>query len=126
MNLISSIRRTFVAQLPPSRRVLSVAPSANARFFDMKVGDPKPQDLELTMSNVGPLWEKIRKKNELVVGSLNELVSWRFANYVFGTTWDVMSDSMKIRRYGFHDLIDSEEMFLTRLQQLQRLRVIPE
>ena len=96
-----------------------------AEFFDMKVGRAVPQDLNATMADVGPLWQEMSMKYGLVVGRLDEMVSWQFANYVFGTTWDVMSDSTKIRRHGFHELLESEDMFLSRLNELRQFKVIP-
>jgi hypothetical protein len=32
----------------------------------------------------------------------DDLVAWPFGDYVFGTDWDVMTDTLKIRRAGFH------------------------
>ena len=96
-----------------------------ARLFDMEMGEVEPQDLCSTMSESGALWQEISTQYGLAVSKLDEMVSWRFADYVFGTTWDVMSDSTKIRRHGFNELIDSEDMLLTRLNELRELKVIP-
>ena len=91
----------------------------------MEVGGAESQDLEVSMSDADVIWRELSNKHDLVVTDLSEMVSWRFANYVFGTTWDVMSDSTKIRRHGFHELIDSEEMLLSRLNELRHLKIIP-
>ena len=77
------------------------------------------------MRGMEPLWRELSTTHDLVIDNLSELVSWSFANYVFGTTWDVMSDSTKIRRHGFHEMLDSEKMFMDRLDQLRVLKVIP-
>ena len=54
-----------------------------------------------------------------------ELVAWPFADYVFGCDWDVMSDLTKIRRFGFHDVVDSEEMFVRLLTRFRTERIVP-
>ena len=51
---------------------------------------------------------------------------WPFADYVFGCDWDVMTDVTKVRRFGFHDVVDTEEMFvrlLTRFREERRRAV---
>ena len=96
-----------------------------AELFDMDVGNVEPKDLEVSMTDSEVIWRGLSNKHDLVIKDLGEMVSWRFANYVFGTTWDVMSDSTKIRRYGFHELIDSEQMLLSRLDDLKTLNIIP-
>jgi hypothetical protein len=54
-----------------------------------------------------------------------DLVAWPFADYVFGTDWDVMTDTLKIRQAGFHEAVRSEEMFLRMFQEFRDARVIP-
>ena len=49
----------------------------------------------------------------------DQLVAWPFADYVFGCDWDVMSDVTKSRRFGFHDVVDSEEMFVRLLRRFR-------
>ena len=96
-----------------------------AALFDMEVGGAEQVDLDSTMKDVEPLWSELSATHNLMIDDLSELVSWSFANYVFGTTWDVMSDSTKIRRHGFHEMLDSEKMLLDRLDELRMMRVIP-
>ena len=36
-----------------------------------------------------------------------------------------MSDTLKLRRHGFHDCVDSEEMFLRLFREFQERRLIP-
>jgi len=48
-----------------------------------------------------------------------------FADYVFGADWDVMSDVTKSRLYGFHDVVDSEAMFVRLLGRFREERIVP-
>jgi hypothetical protein len=54
-----------------------------------------------------------------------DLVAWPFADYVFGTDWDVMSDVTKSRLYSFHDVVDSEAMFERLLRRFREERIVP-
>lgn len=96
-----------------------------AAFFELPPAGPANIKLATTMANDAELWRKIADKHHLVEASLDEMVSWGFADYVFGTTWDVMSDAVKIRKNGFWDYVDTEIMLLDRLQQLRLLKIIP-
>ena len=96
-----------------------------AAFFDLPSAGPANIKLMETMTDDGELWRRIAEKRLLVESKLDAMVSWRFADYVFGTTWDVMSDRVKIRKCGFWDYIDTEMMLLDRLQQLRTLKIIP-
>ncbi len=96
-----------------------------AAFFELPSAGPADIKLTEAMADDGELWSKIAQKHLLVESSLDAMVSWGFADYVFGTTWDVMSDAVKIRKCGFWDYVDTEVMFLDRLQQLRALKIIP-
>jgi hypothetical protein len=37
----------------------------------------------------------------------------------------MMSSTTKLRRYGFHEVIDTEQMFLHQFDALRRANVIP-
>jgi hypothetical protein len=39
--------------------------------------------------------------------------------------YDIVSDTSKARRFGFHDLVDTEEMFLRMFSDFRRDRIIP-
>ena len=96
-----------------------------ASIFDLEAVGPKPQSLVKTMSNVAPIWRELALKHELIVEDLSALVSWSFADYVFGTTWDVMSDTQKLRRAGFLECIDSEQIILKQMKELRHLKILP-
>jgi hypothetical protein len=44
---------------------------------------------------------------------------------VFNSDYDIVSDTGKARRLGFHDSVDTEEMFLRMFQEFRSDRVIP-
>jgi len=46
-------------------------------------------------------------------------------DYVFGCAWDVMSSVTKSRLHGFHDVVDSEAMFVWLLRRFRAERIVP-
>jgi len=96
-----------------------------AEFFDLEVADVQTISLTDFMADKGPLWTEMVKKYGLQDIAYDQLVAWPFADYVFGTDWDVMTDTLKIRQAGFHDSVRSEEMFLRIFQEFRDMKVIP-
>ena len=96
-----------------------------AGFFGMAVGPVQTIPLAEFMADKGPVWDGIVRKHGLRPIPYPEIAAWPFADYVFGTDWDVMTDTLKIRRHGFHDCVDSEEMFLRIFARFRDMRVMP-
>jgi nucleoside-diphosphate-sugar epimerase len=96
-----------------------------AAAFDMPAGDPELISLTQHMADKERLWRAMTVKYALKPYAYNQLVAWPFADYVFGCDWDVMSDVTKSRRFGFHDVVDSEEMFVRLLRRFRAERIVP-
>ena len=100
-----------------------------AELFDMEYGSPQPMSLAKLMPENAKVWSRIIEKHSLKNYSLAELIpSWRFADYIFGYGQRPNPHHMsniKIRKHGFADCIDTEEMILELLQEMQLLKVIP-
>jgi len=96
-----------------------------ARFFDLEVAPPLPMALEEVMADKGPVWSAMVDKYGLQPHSYEEVSSWRFGDFVFAWDYDVIADGTKARRFGFHEFVDTEEMFLGILADLRRRRIIP-
>ena len=96
-----------------------------AKVFDMPAGDLQTISLVGHMADKAPLWEKLVKRHGLKPYAFDELVAWPFGDYVFGCDWDVMTSTVKARKYGFHDVVDSEEMFVRLLTRFREERIVP-
>ncbi|MCK1968554.1 SDR family oxidoreductase [Franconibacter sp. IITDAS19] len=96
-----------------------------AAFFDVPVGEPFPLSLEQMMADKGPLWEQLTRTHGLQPYPYEKVVSWRFGDFILKTTFDNITSTIKARQHGFADCIDSEEMFIDRLQALREQRYIP-
>jgi hypothetical protein len=96
-----------------------------AEVFDMAPGEPQTVSLTQHMADKGALWRAMIEKHQLQPFDYEQLVAWPFADYVFGCDWDVMSDVTKSRRFGFNDVVDSEEMFCRLLRRFREERIVP-
>ena len=72
--------------------------------------------IENYFEDVEKSWTTIAKKKKLIIRNLNELISFKFANYVFNIDWDVMAETTKAREAGFIEFINSENMFFQKFE----------
>jgi nucleoside-diphosphate-sugar epimerase len=96
-----------------------------ASHFGMEAGRLQDVRLEKVMADKGPLWRDIVARHGLRATELEQLVTWSFGDYVFHTEWDVMASTTKARQFGFADCLDTEDMFIEILAQMQDRRFIP-
>ena len=55
----------------------------------------------------------------------DQIVSWGYGDFVFGAGFDIISSMTKARRYEFHEVVDTEEMFFRMFDELRASKVIP-
>jgi len=98
-----------------------------ADFFGVEAGEPLPVPLTQIPEGFAGLWRELATRHRLREPDIRALVDWRWADYMFNTAFgnDVVLETGKIRRAGFHACVDSEEALLDRLRELRALRLIP-
>jgi nucleoside-diphosphate-sugar epimerase len=96
-----------------------------AAVFEMPAGDVQTISLVAHMAHKEALWDRLVAKHGLKPYRFDELVAWPFGDYVFGCDWDVMTSTTKARQFGFHDVVDSEEMFVRLLTRFRAERIVP-
>jgi nucleoside-diphosphate-sugar epimerase len=96
-----------------------------ARFFDMPLGTPQPFDMELMMADKAPVWDALVKRHNLKPHAYDAIAAWHFGDFIFKTPYDNITSTIKARRFGFHDCLDSEDTMVQQLAELQRLGIIP-
>ncbi|HVY99057.1 MAG TPA: SDR family oxidoreductase [Dongiaceae bacterium] len=97
-----------------------------AAFFRMEVAPPLPIDLRKTMADKAPVWNEIVARHGLRPYAYQDIAQWGFGDFIFKTPFDNITSTIKARRYGFADCIDSEDMFVELFESLQRDRIIPQ
>ncbi|WP_138945625.1 SDR family oxidoreductase [Plantibacter sp. M259] len=96
-----------------------------AAFFDLDVAPPLEMSLVEVMADKEALWNAMVERHGLAPTSYAEVSSWAFGDFVFAWDYDVIADTSKSRRAGFHEFVDTEAMFLRIFQDLREQRLIP-
>ncbi|QXV63834.1 SDR family oxidoreductase [Mucilaginibacter sp. 21P] len=96
-----------------------------AAYFDLETAPPLPMSLQTVMADKEPLWRQIQQKYGLNKHNYQELSSWAFGDAVFSWDYDFFGDGTKARRLGFHEFIDSEQMFYNLFDELKAKKIIP-
>ncbi|TKV10789.1 hypothetical protein FDX19_08150 [Citrobacter sp. wls619] len=77
------------------------------------------------MADKGSLWDKLTQKHNLIPYPYNKIVAWGFGGFIFKTTFDNITSTIKARKHGFNECIDSEEMIIEVLTTLREMKYIP-
>jgi nucleoside-diphosphate-sugar epimerase len=96
-----------------------------ARMFDMEVAYPVPTPLSDYMADKAPIWNEMVRKYDLQPIDYKTLVSWPFGDFILNSGFDNISSTIKARRTGYHDCIDTEDMFSNFFASLWQRKVIP-
>jgi nucleoside-diphosphate-sugar epimerase len=96
-----------------------------AAFFDLDVAPPLQLTLTDVMADKTSLWDEMTRRHQLEPTPYSDVSSWQFGDFVFGWDYDVIADTSKSRRAGFHEYADTETMFLRIFQNLRDQRLIP-
>jgi len=100
-----------------------------AELFGMEMAPPHPFSLARVMPQNEPIWDRVVARHGLLPNRYQEIVpSWQFADFLLGYGQRPNSHHMstiKIRQAGFADCIDSEDMFVELVGELQRRRILP-
>lgn len=96
-----------------------------ARMFEIETAPPLPMSLEVIMADKGALWQTMVERHGLAPIGYEQVSSWRFGDAVFGWNYDFFADGSKLRRAGFNEHVDTEEMFRQIFEEFRRRRIIP-
>ncbi|MDF2797323.1 MAG: NAD-dependent dehydratase [Devosia sp.] len=95
-----------------------------AAYFTMEVAPPLPMNLSTIMNDKGPLWADMVARLGLANLSYSEVSSWHFGDAVFSWNYDFFADGSKARRLGFHEHVDTAEMFFSVFDDLRARKII--
>ena len=96
-----------------------------AKHFHMEVGMRRHISLVRTMADKAPVWEQMVKKYGLRDISYADIVQWPYGDFVFAAGFDVVSSLTKLRRYGFHEQVDTEDMLFRMWDEMRAERILP-
>jgi nucleoside-diphosphate-sugar epimerase len=96
-----------------------------ADYFEIPVAPTLPLSLATVMGDKQPAWEEIVAKHNLTPTSYRDVSSWAFGDAVFSWDYDLIADGSKARRHGFHEYIDTAEMFSRIFDDMRARSIIP-
>ncbi|MCW5624743.1 MAG: SDR family oxidoreductase [Burkholderiales bacterium] len=96
-----------------------------ADFFGVEPGPQRHFSLREAFGDRAETWQAIVARHGLQPLPYAQIAGWGFADFVFGSTWDIVSDTGNARRAGFTETVDSEDMLLALLAEFRRGKVIP-
>ena len=80
--------------------------------------------LATLMPGYQAVWEGEVERHGLRPHGFEALANWGFADLIFSLAWDDISSLVKLRRHGFAEAMDTEDMFLRLLGEFRRDRII--
>lgn len=96
-----------------------------ARSLGMELAEPKTVPLAELMPDQQAVWDRLARRNGLRDIAIDKIVNWAWVDYMLRMAHDVILETGKIRRAGFHDCIATDEVFVQRLRELQDHKVLP-
>jgi hypothetical protein len=99
--------------------------TAIAAEFGMEPGGVQTVSLARMMADKEGVWTQIRKRHDLRPYTLRELVNWEFADWVYGSAFDQMSSLARVRRAGWHEVLEPVTMFRALFARMRAERMIP-
>ncbi|MEM1434854.1 MAG: SDR family oxidoreductase [Pseudomonadota bacterium] len=106
---------------------------AIADALGMPVGEDRPMSVAALLANAAPTWRAIATEHELIEPDLERLLgeSHHYADFTMAYGFDggapppALVSTIKLRRAGFHGVIDTELMFRKWIAVLQQERLLP-
>jgi nucleoside-diphosphate-sugar epimerase len=96
-----------------------------AAFYDLPIAEPLAMSTVSEMSEKTALWDSIVARYGLHATPYNQIANWAFVDWMLNFREETIQSTIKIRRAGFADCIDTHQSFRRQLTRLRDMRVIP-
>jgi nucleoside-diphosphate-sugar epimerase len=96
-----------------------------AAYFDIPTAPGLPMRLATVMADKQTAWEEVVARHQLRPTPYRDVSSWAFGDAVFSWDYDLIADGSKARRHGFHDYVDTGQMFTRIFDDMRARRIIP-
>ncbi|MCX8252712.1 NAD-dependent epimerase (fragment) [Beijerinckiaceae bacterium RH AL1] len=91
--------------------------------FGLTLGEPIPFSLAAHMPRLEPVWRRIA--GDLVQPDYAKAIGWEFGDFVFGSAFDVVSDTTKIHMAGFAGTLDPADALVAAVERQIAARILP-
>ena len=96
-----------------------------ANYFDMDYAPIQTIPLSEIMPLQEKVWNNVVEKYGLIKLPYQKIAAWPFADFIFGSEYDVITNTTKIKQFGFNEVLDSEENFLALFDLFKENKLIP-
>jgi len=96
-----------------------------AAAFDIESGPPQPMTLAEELAGYAETWDAAVARHGLQPTPYEQAASWAFADAVWGSAFDMVQSTVKIRQAGFPDVIDSHDCLVENIRRLREVRFVP-
>ena len=97
-----------------------------AAIFELEVGAAAADVARRDHGRQGAAVERDEsQKHGLADTAYRDVSSWAFGDSVFSWDYDIFADGSKARRFGFHEYVETEAMFLASSPTSAERRIIP-
>ncbi len=96
-----------------------------AQYFGMACGPVRTVNLAQAMADKASVWERIVAQHGLVPMPFERTALWPYGDFIFNAGYDIVSDTSKLRRFGFWETVDTGEMCLCLFDYFRRNRIVP-
>lgn len=94
-----------------------------AMHFGLTLGEPIPLSLAAHMPKLEPVWRRIA--GDLGQPDYAKAIVWGFGDFVFGSAFDVVSDTTKIHMAGFAGTLDPADALVAAIERQIAARILP-
>jgi hypothetical protein len=94
-------------------------------FLGVTADGVRSKSLARSMADKKRIWDSLVRERKIRKVSYDKLVLWPYLDRVFSAEDDQLSDVTKLHKFGFHDIVDTEEMFSRFFGKYRRAGIIP-
>jgi nucleoside-diphosphate-sugar epimerase len=94
-----------------------------AAYFGLAPERPINLNMATFMADKAPLWNKLAEEQNLAV-RFEDLMDWRFGG-ILGISGEIHSSTIKARKAGFQDCLDTEDRLIELFDEMRARRLIP-
>ena len=96
-----------------------------ADYFSMALRPVGTVNLADYMTDKEAFWQRVIEGHTLISQSPEQVAMWSYWRYLWKLDWDIVSSRTKARQLGFHDIVDSEAMFVHMFDHFRVAKVFP-
>jgi nucleoside-diphosphate-sugar epimerase len=96
-----------------------------ASSYGIPCGQVRTLNLAIWMADKQPVWDRIVKRHGLQPMPMEQVAKWPFGDFLWRQNQDNISSTTKLRQTGFHEMLDTEAMYLGHLASYRAAKILP-